>query len=101
MPGGPPVSVENELYGIREILGGLRADVSNIRQAQLEHKDTMATELASVKKDVQEIKENRAAIRGGWYALTGIVSAASIAAGSIGAFAYSTFKAIGSSPPTP
>ena len=94
---GRPMSVENELYAIREIIGGLRADVSNIKQGVNDNRDTMTREVAALKQDLAEIKESRAAIKGGWFALTGIVAAA----GSVGAGVTWALKTIAINPPTP
>lgn len=77
------MSLEQELYSIREIIGGLRADVTNIRQGVNDNRELMAVEVAAIKKDLQEIKENRAAVKGGWFALTGIVAAAGAVGGSV------------------
>lgn len=77
------MSIENELYGIREIIGGLRADVSNLRQGVNENRELMATEIATIKKDLQEIKENRASIKGGWWALTALLGTASAIGGGV------------------
>lgn len=89
------MSIEQELYSIREIIGGLRADVSNIRQGVNDNREIMASEVAAIKKDLQEIKENRAAVKGGWFALTGIVAAA----GSVGAGVTWMLKALAVAPP--
>lgn len=94
---GDSMSLEQELYSIREIIGGLRADVTNIRQGVNDNRELMAVEVASIKKDLAEIKENRAAVKGGWFALTGIVAAA----GSVGAGVTWALKTLSTTPPTP
>lgn len=92
---GGPMTIENELYAIREIIGGLRADVTNIKQGVNDNRDTMTREVAALKQDLQEIKENRAAVKGGWFALTGIAAAA----GSVGAGVTWALKTLAVSPP--
>lgn len=93
---GGPMSLENELYSIREIIGGLRADVGNIKQGISDNRESLTAEVVAIKKDLQEIKQNYAAVRGGWFALSGLLAAS----GTLGAGMFWFIKTVSAAPPT-
>ena len=80
---GGPMSLENELYSIREIIGGLRADVTNIKQGIADNRESLTAEVSAIKKDLQEIKQNYAAVRGGWFALSGLMAVSATLGGAV------------------